>query len=77
MATEVPGITHLTGLNVAFFNQKRIGNTTDTIIICPISIPILKDKREVAKCPPSSRISERIPAKPNPWMSPKTNASHG
>ena len=46
MATEAPGITHLTGLNVNFFNHRRIGNTTETMMSCPISIPILKDNSE-------------------------------
>jgi hypothetical protein len=77
MATDVPGMTHLTGLNVSFFSQRMIGNTNETIMSCPISIPILKDNSDVANWLPSSRISESIPAKPNQWISPKPKASQG
>ena len=77
MATDVPGMTHLTGLNVNFLSHRMIGNTSETMMICPISIPILNDNSDVANWLPSSRISESIPAKPNPWISPKPKASHG
>lgn len=48
MATDVPGITHLTGLNLSFLSHRMTGNTIETMISCPISIPILKDNSEVA-----------------------------
>ena len=46
MATDVPGITHLTGLNVNFLSHRMTGNASETMISCPISIPILKDNSE-------------------------------
>jgi hypothetical protein len=70
MATDVPGITHRIGFKVNFLIHRISGNTTETINNCPISIPILNDKRDAAIWFVSNLISDKIPAKPNPWINP-------
>ena len=64
--TDKLGINHLFTLTQRLLTKISSGKTNDTIMICPNSMPRLKNKRDAARWLPPKFSSDIIPANPKP-----------